>query len=122
MSPPTVDYTRAVHEVFTDWAKWMIESEESLKILFICQMTTTEDDLSSWAPSWKARPNDELIPRFPDAMVMFHASTRVLILVNNNKQVTTSFFKFTFSVDNSLLSVIGSLLATFDDSCIFKEV
>lgn len=85
-------------------------------------MTTTEDDLPSWAPSWKARPNDELIPRFPDAMVMFHASTRVLMLVNNNKQVTTSFFKFTFSVDNSLLSVIGSLLATFDDSCIFKEV
>ena len=122
VSPPTVDYKRPVHEVFTDWAKWMIESEKSLGILFTCQMTTIEDDLPSWAPSWKTRPDDQLIPKFSDAMVMFHASTRVLMLVNNNKQVTTSSVKYTFSADNSLLSVIGILLATFDDSYTFKEV
>ncbi|KAL2054970.1 hypothetical protein ABVK25_004792 [Lepraria finkii] len=85
-------------------------------------MTTTGDDLPSWAPSGKARPDNEHIPKFPDAMVMFHASTRVLMLVNNNKQVTTSSVKFTFSVDNSLLSVIGRLLATFDDSCYLSGV
>ena len=45
--PPTVDYTRLTSEVLIDWAKWIIESEKSLKILFTCQMTTTEGDLPS---------------------------------------------------------------------------
>jgi hypothetical protein len=120
--PPTADYKRATNHVFTDWAKWMIESEKSLRLLFISQMTTTEAELPSWAPSWKARSENEIIPKFSDAMLMFHASTRLLMVYNNNKQITTSSTKYSFSADNRLLSVTGILLTTFNKSYTFKDV
>jgi hypothetical protein len=119
---PDIHYSDTSNSVNIAWAKWMIEESKNLDILFACQKTTHETGLPSWAPSWKARDESSLVPNFSSARLMFYASSKVLMVYDNHKQVKISSAKFAFSPDDQLLSLEGKQIAVLDSSYQFKTI
>lgn len=69
---PDIDSRRPPNKVFTEWARWIINHEQSLDILFSCQKTIPDPGLPSWAPSWTRRPADQYMPNFSKSLLRFH--------------------------------------------------
>jgi hypothetical protein len=119
---PSINYAETATSVSIAWAKWMIQEGKNLDVLFSCQKTTPEEGLPSWAPSWKARHDKDFVPNFSSARLMFYASSKVLIIADNHKQVRLKSAKFSFSDDGQLLTVKGKLISTLSSSYQFKTI
>ncbi|KAL9620837.1 MAG: hypothetical protein Q9160_004618 [Pyrenula sp. 1 TL-2023] len=119
---PVVDYDKPEAEVFTEWARWIIEAEKKLDILFTIQMTEKRNDLPSWVPSWKARSDSDMILRFSDAMLVFHAWTRIPVIQGEKKSVTFASVDVSFSENSRELSVLGVRLGEIDSTCELRPV
>lgn len=119
---PPINYAESAVSVNLAWAKWMIEESGNLDVLFACQKTTSEPGLPSWAPSWKARDDETFVPNFSSARLMFYASSKVLMVYDNHKQVKMTSAKFSFSADNQLLTLQGKQIAILDTAYQFKDV
>lgn len=119
---PVVDYDKPEPEVFIEWARWIIEAEKKLDILFTIQMTEKGDDLPSWVPSWKARSDSEMILKFSDAMLVFHAWTRIPVIQGEKKLITFASVDVNFSENSRELSVLGVRLGEIDSACTLAPV
>jgi hypothetical protein len=122
---PPSDYKRPFQDVCLEWARWMIDQEKTLDILFSCQKTRPDKGLPSWAPSWIARSDDEYVPNFSQAMLIFRASEDSLppvIAINLLLQPVLNQLRCKFSSDGREIFVEGRLLVDLDSSFACKKI
>lgn len=119
---PTVDYDKPETEVFVEWARWIIEDEKKLNILFTVQTTYKMEGLPSWVPSWKARSSSEMVPKFADAMLVFNAWQRLPVIQDEKKPITLGSIDVSFSADSREMSVVGVRLDELDTTYSFAPV
>lgn len=49
---PRPDYRKSVEDVYSEWAAFILKSEQNLKILGACQNPRRHPQLPSWVPDW----------------------------------------------------------------------
>jgi len=110
--PPEIAYDRDIRDVYTDWARFLISSQESLDLLYISQRMLHDPSLPSWVPDWRTARHDLLLTLdiFPDT---FKYTGPKMEISNNSIE---------FKENGRLLMVKGSVIATFNPGFRFFPV
>jgi hypothetical protein len=60
-NPPAIDYTKSIEDVYRDWARFLIESQGTLDLLYISQRMEHYSKLPTWVPDWREARHDLLL-------------------------------------------------------------
>jgi hypothetical protein len=101
--PPAISYNNDVKDVYTDWARFLISSQQSLDLLYVSQRMLHDASLPSWVPDWRTGQHHLLL-----TLDVFRASFRYTNA--NTKEVDRSL---NFEGNGRLLVVKGFVIATF---------
>jgi len=106
LTPPGIHYDQPVEDVYTDWARFLINTGGALDLLYVTQRMEHDPALPSWAPDWRKPRQDFLLTLDTFADVFSYA-----------KPITSAFdIRPHFTSHGKVLLVKGYILATLDPS------
>lgn len=110
-NPPKIDYNRPVLDVYTDWARFLILTQNSLDLLYVSQRMHHDAKLPSWVPDWRISRHDLLL-----TLDVFRTSFNYKGL---KPAEYNSAPRFEETRSGNLLYVQGYIIATFTKSFMF---
>jgi hypothetical protein len=110
--PPAISYNHDVRTVYAEWARFLISSQQSLDLLYVCRRMLHDPTLPSWVPDWRTARHDLLL-----TLDVFRASFKYA-----NANTKESDRSLTFDEDGRLLIVKGFVIETFNPGFRFFPV
>jgi hypothetical protein len=109
--PPRIEYQRPVVDVYTDWARFLISTQNGLDILYAARRIPYESDLPSWVPDWRLSGYNLLL-----TLDVFKGLFRYTGPRLENYDTTPRFYS------GNLLVVKGNIITTFTRDYVFSDV
>jgi hypothetical protein len=106
LNSPGIHYDQPVEEVYTDWARFLIQKQGDLGLLYITQRMEHDPALPSWAPDWRKPRQD-----FPLTLDTFQDVFKFAMPITTGFDITPRF-----TSRGNILLVSGYILATLDPS------
>ncbi|KAH8591128.1 heterokaryon incompatibility protein-domain-containing protein [Bisporella sp. PMI_857] len=109
--PPQIEYQRPVVDVYTDWARFLISTQNGLDILYAARRIPYESDLPSWVPDWRLSRYNLLLTLDVFKDLFWYTGPRV-----ENYDTTPRFYS------DKILVVKGNIITTFTGDYVFSNV
>jgi hypothetical protein len=110
-NPPAIDYSRPIEDVYRDWARFLIETQKVLDLLYISQRMEHDPNLPSWVPDWRKARHDLLL-----TLDVFQSSFKY-----TGPRVSVFDRVPYFHTDGRYLSIQGFVIITLNESFTFSD-